>query len=539
MSIRVHLWFLFAAFAAGAACAESPALRWDIVSSNEFALKLGDRDVWRFHADPSKASKPYFDPVAVAGGPSLTWARPPDHVWHYALWFSWKHINGVNYWEEKGGKSQGETFWGQPEVTTRPDGSAVIRQDFGYRPSAAGEPVLRERRTVAVSAPDAAGEYFMDWTLDVTAGARAVTLDAPGGYSGLSVRFAKAFTDVQTVVTPTGKIANANNRLDAAGPAADQSGVVDGKPYGIAMLAHPGNPRAPGDWFAVDRPNVPFHYLNAAFPMRGTQEVAPGETLTLRYRVHIHNGRWDAAALSGAFARYTAGVKADAGKIRVLLLTGANNHDWKATTAALLKLFEAAPAFAVTVNETPWEMTPDALEGYALVFSNWNTYGPDKREWTNGMKAGFMAWVKRGGGFFVLHAGGSLFYDWDEFQALTGGSWEKGTFHPHRQTFTVNIADTAHPVTRGLADFETFDEPWQRVANRNPARRVLATATISRENKGSGEPEPFLWVTQAGQGRGLTLLLGHDARALGAPGCQALILRGAEWAATGDVKSAP
>jgi len=510
-------------------------LQWDTATPNQLALRCDGADVWRFRFDPAQGTKPYFDPVCVAGGPSLTWARPPDHVWHYALWFSWKHINGVNYWEERGGKSQGETFWSAPEVATKPDGSAVIVVDFGYRPGATNEPVLKERRTVALSAPDASGAYHMDWTQVFTAGGRPVTLDAPGGYSGLSVRFAPAFTNVETVVSTVGRVPDANNRLEASGAGADQSGTVDGKPYGIAMLVHPDNPRAPGDWFSVDRPKVPFHYLNAAFPMRGVQALQPGGTLTLRYRVHVHAGRWDAEALRDAAARY-AGDVAAGGKIRVLLLTGANNHDWRATTAALATLFAASPKFAVTVEECPWKMKPADIEGYDLLFSNWNTYGPDKREWTAEMKAAFMAWVKRGGGFFVLHAGGSMFYDWDAFQSLTGGSWEKGTFHPHRQAFTVNIADKAHPVTRGLADFEIFDEPWQKVANRNPARRVLATATIGTANKGSGEPEPFVWTTEMGQGRCFNLVPGHDVRALEAPGCAALILRGSAWAATGDVR---
>lgn len=224
------------------------------------------------------------------------------------------------------------------------------------------------------------------------------------------------------------------------------------------------------------------------------------------------------------------------GRPDVLLLTGANNHDWRETTAALRAVFAESPTFAVAVAENPWDMKPGDLEGYELVFSNWNTWGKDKREWTAQMKAAFMAWVKRGGGFFVLHAGASLFYDWDEFQSLTGGSWEKGTFHPHRQAFTVNISDKGHPVTRGLADFEIFDEPWQRVANRNPARQVLLTGVVSKENKGSGEPEPFAWTTRAGQGRCFNLVLGHDARAITNASCKKLILRGAEWAATGDVK---
>ena len=29
----------------------------------------------------------------------MTADRPPDHIWHHGLWFSWKFINKVNYWE--------------------------------------------------------------------------------------------------------------------------------------------------------------------------------------------------------------------------------------------------------------------------------------------------------------------------------------------------------------------------------------------------------------------------------------------------------
>lgn len=229
-------------------------------------------------------------------------------------------------------------------------------------------------------------------------------------------------------------------------------------------------------------------------------------------------------------------AKAAPGQIRVLLLTGANNHNWQETTAALKAIFAESPKFTVTVVENPWEMKPADLDGYGLVFCNWNTFGKNKREWTAEMKAGFMAWVRKGGGFFVLHAGGSMFYDWENFQTLTGGAWEKGTFHPRMQEFKVNIADKTHPVTRGMSDFETFDEPWQKTANRNPQRHVLLTGVVSQANGGSGEREPFAWTTQVGKGRCFNLVLGHDAKAIGNPSCAKLILRGAEWAATGEVK---
>lgn len=291
---------------------------WDTATSNQLALVSNGAEVWRYHYDPAAAAKPFFDPVCVAGGPSLTWARPPDHVWHYGLWFSWKFINGVNYWEEKEGKAQSETRWSAPAIETRADGSAEIVMTLDYRPDATRAPVLRERRTVCVSAPEADGSYHMDWTLAFTAGAGAVTLGrtplahepggkAWGGYAGLSVRYSKRFAEVQTVASTVGRVPrDAGGRLDVAAAAAEQNGSIEGKAYGVALLAHPSNPRAPGDWYPIETPGVPFYYLNAALLLKGAYDLKPGEPLTLRYRVHIHPGRWDAEALRQAAARYAA-----------------------------------------------------------------------------------------------------------------------------------------------------------------------------------------------------------------------------------------
>ena len=528
------------------------AFRWDTAHTNQLALVRDGTDVWRFHFDAAASTKPYFDPVCAVGGPPLTWARPPDHPWHYGLWFSWKYINGVNYWEEDKGQSQGKTGWSVSKVETQPDGRAQIELALDYRPTAGAEPVLRERRTMVLSAPDASGAYTLDWTLVFTAGSQPVTLDRTplpgepngqswGGYAGLSIRYARAITNAETVASTVGRVPrDAAGRLDVTAAAAEQNGVVDGKPYGLAVLAHPANPRAPGDWYPIENPSAPFYYLNASFLLKSACALKSGEALTLRYRVCVHPGRWDAAALRQASAQY-AGGGASASAIRVLLLTGANNHSWQETTAALTALFAQDPRFAVTVNERPWEMKPADLQGYNLVFSNWNTFGKkddEKRafEWNEAMRAAFMEWVRKGGGLFVLHSGGCLFYDWEAFQSLTGGAWEKETFHPKMQTFRVTLADKAHPVTKGMADFDTFDEPWQHIGNHNPSRRVLATGVVSKENGGSGDPEPFAFVTELGQGRCFNLVLGHDAQALCNAGCRTLVLRGAEWAATGEVR---
>jgi type 1 glutamine amidotransferase len=230
-----------------------------------------------------------------------------------------------------------------------------------------------------------------------------------------------------------------------------------------------------------------------------------------------------------------------AGKIRVLLLTGANNHKWQETTESLKKVFATNQKFAVTVNETPWDMAPDALASCDVVFFNWNTFGKDKREWSQPMKDAFIPWVKKGGGVVILHAGGSIFYNWPEFMSLIGGTWEKGTYHPSQQEYTVKIENVDHPITKGMKDFMTMDEPWQKLSNRNPERKVLATTTIPKEKTekgggGTGNAEVMAMTTELEKGRCFNLVLGHSGKYIENTGCATLILRGTEWAGTGNVK---
>lgn len=300
-------------------CSGETGIQWNTSTTNQLALRRNGAEVWRFHFDPATSTKLFFDPVCVAGGPSLTWARPPDHVWHYGLWFSWKYINGLNYWEEKAGQAQGKTFWSTPKIETHNDGSAIIVCALGYRPtSTTNAPVLNEQRTIIVSAPDADGAYYMDWIQVFTAGSQLVTLDRTplpnepkgaghGGYAGLSIRYAKAFTNLESIASTIGRVPRgAWGRLDFTAAAAEQNGLINGKPYGIALLMHPANPRAPGDWYLIESPGQPFYYLNAAFLLKSAYVIAPNEILKLRYRVCIHPGRWNAENLRHATKLYSA-----------------------------------------------------------------------------------------------------------------------------------------------------------------------------------------------------------------------------------------
>lgn len=75
----------------------------------------------------------------------------------------------------------------------------------------------------------------------------------------------------------------------------DYSGVIDGQPQGIGICDHPDNLNHPTPWYAI-RTGV-MSYFSPAVVCHGPHSLPAGESLTLRYRVIVHGGRWDAAEL--------------------------------------------------------------------------------------------------------------------------------------------------------------------------------------------------------------------------------------------------
>ncbi len=223
-------------------------------------------------------------------------------------------------------------------------------------------------------------------------------------------------------------------------------------------------------------------------------------------------------------------------KLRVLILSGQNNHDWKATTPALKRILEESGRFVVEVTEQPQQGNAETFKRCDVIVSNWNTFGDGAKvkEWPEAMRSGLLDFVSDGGGFVVAHAGGAMFPEWTEFHKLIGATWGKGTGHGARHVFEVKITDPNHPVTRDLRPFTTFDELWHRMAGQ-PDKKVLATAFSDKNSGGSGADEPMVMATEYGKGRCFNLVLGHDVTAMGTPGFRLLLQRGTEWAATGKV----
>ena len=308
--LRQTSFLLLAVLLAGSAfCRDSAAgdLSWQKTDST-LALMKGKQIVWKFNYGP-ELHKPFFDPVATLDGRVLSWNTPPDHAWHHGVWFSWKYLNQVNYWEinKEIGKPDGLTSWSGAEIETRKDGSATIRMNVNYIPPGKTAPLLVEVRQMDLSTPAADGSYHIDWQSTFTAKQDVVLDRTPpkekswGGYAGLSIRFAKELEERQACTTE-GEVTFDGDRYRGHANAADYNGVIDGKSVGIAFLDHPNNPRNPTPWYLI-RSKV-MGYANAAILNDDPLELKADAQLKLQYRLIIHADRWDAKKLQTAYEAF-------------------------------------------------------------------------------------------------------------------------------------------------------------------------------------------------------------------------------------------
>ena len=253
--------------------------------------------------------------------------------------------------------------------------------------------------------------------------------------------------------------------------------------------------------------------------------------------------------------------------IKVLIVTGQNNHNWEASSVILQKylnesgLFVADMAVSPKKGEDMSNFRPDFSVYKAVVLD----YNGDS--WPDATNAAFLDYVKKGGGVVVYHAADNAFSGWKEFNEIIGlGGWEgrnekdgpyvyfkdgkevrdntpgPGGSHGRQHEYVVTVRDNKHPITKGLPASWTHaqDELYDRL--RGPALNmtILATAYSDKSTGGTDRDEPALMVLNWGKGRIFHTILGHVGNEAEHPAvkCADFIvtfLRGTEWAATGKV----
>ena len=262
-----------------------------------------------------------------------------------------------------------------------------------------------------------------------------------------------------------------------------------------------------------------------------------------------------------------------ADKLRVLIVDGQNNHNFKAMTPPMTDDLVKSGRFTVDVARTP-EVTPPAKKAPKEA---WNAFNPDFSKydvvlsnyngepWPDPVQKGLEAYVAGGGGLSVIHAANNAFEGWPEWNKMIGLGWRKNTFgdrltidesgkvvrtskgegpnsgHGAAHPYKVVIRDPDHPITRGMPHewMHAKDELYHGQRGPGENMEILASAYSDKEKGGTGTSEPMVWVIPYGKGRVFTTVMGHvgkdDTTAIRDIGFKTVMLRGTEWAATGKV----
>jgi type 1 glutamine amidotransferase len=252
---------------------------------------------------------------------------------------------------------------------------------------------------------------------------------------------------------------------------------------------------------------------------------------------------------------------------KTLIITGQNNHNWKASSPILKQILDETGLFSSEIMITPGKgedmktFNPDFTK-YKLVVIDYNG-----DSWSEKTNSAIVEYVKNGGGVVLYHAADNSFPSWKEYNEMSGlGGWGdrnqkdgpyvyyknnklvidtsagNGGSHGKRREFLVRTRITDHPITRDLpvAWLHGTDELYSQL--RGPAKnmQILATAFAdSAAGGGTMRDEPILMAITFGKGRIFHTTMGHADEG-GGPSmhCAGFIVtlqRGAEWAVTGDV----
>jgi hypothetical protein len=252
-----------------------------------------------------------------------------------------------------------------------------------------------------------------------------------------------------------------------------------------------------------------------------------------------------ATALAAAMALRTSAspptavpaFTAPAPRIRVLILDGFSNHNWKLNTKLLRGLLEPTHLFDLSVSTCPrasdpaWKDWHPDFSKTDVILQTCNDISQNPApKWPDGVKTDFVNFVKNGGGTFIYHSANNAFADWPEYNDIIGIGWRKKSFgtalqmdekgnitklppgqgadtgHANRGEVLVHNQG-AHPIHEG------FPQTWRTPAlevyydARGPANN-LTVLSYGLDPQGK-QYWPLEWTVTYGEGRVYSSSFGH------------------------------
>ena len=255
--------------------------------------------------------------------------------------------------------------------------------------------------------------------------------------------------------------------------------------------------------------------------------------------------------------------------LRALVVSGQNNHNWKVSHLAIKEILDNSGIFTTDIALTP--QAGGNMSSFNPRFDKYDVvvldYNGDR--WSETTDSAFLKYVQDGGGVIVYHAADNAFAGWEEFnKTIALGGWEgrneksgpyyylqdgkpvldhspgHGGSHGMQREYPMHCRNANHPITKDLPDnwMHAQDEMYDRMRGPANIKELLYSGKADRNTGGSGREEPLVFTVDYGKARIFHIMLGHcgpsleDNPAMQCAGFQTLLLRGAEWSATGKVK---
>jgi len=216
-------------------------------------------------------------------------------------------------------------------------------------------------------------------------------------------------------------------------------------------------------------------------------------------------------------------------KIKVVVVVG--GHD-----------YEEKPFFSLFEGCDDIEYTKFQLKDDSELFEDISSWDYDvivlfnmTQKITPKRQENFIKLLNQGVGLVALHHAMCSFQEWPQYKKIIGTKYylkettEEGVTHPaatykHDVELKVNIADTKHPITRGLSDFTVHDETYKNCGFEKD-NRVLLTTDEATSDKTIG------WTRHYGRAKVCTIQLGHGPQGYADPTYRRLIARAVRWSA--------
>lgn len=237
--------------------------------------------------------RPYFANLHALGGPKVTRNHPPlagadatDHdTMHPGLWLAFGDINGQDFWRNKG-RIEHVRF-------TEPPKAARDQLTFATEcrlVSAAGAPLSSLTNRFHITRM--AGAWMLLWDATFCSLERELVF-GDQEEMGFGVRVATALAEKNGgVISSSSGWRTAKKTWGQPADWCDDSGVVDGQPAGITLMAAPANFR-PSWWHNRDYGLMVANPFGREAMKQGTPSavtVKRGDPLRLRFGAVFHRG---------------------------------------------------------------------------------------------------------------------------------------------------------------------------------------------------------------------------------------------------------